>query len=77
MSHQFDQQNGQQNSTTVYHAMDIDIPTVPHESSIEEEEDTKMDGSVNGQNGDSLPVGHSNGDLDKEASKNDANDVLT
>uniref|UniRef100_A0A2N9H3N4 DNA2/NAM7 helicase-like C-terminal domain-containing protein n=1 Tax=Fagus sylvatica TaxID=28930 RepID=A0A2N9H3N4_FAGSY len=52
MSHQFDQQNGQQNSTTVYHAMDIDIPTVPHESSIEEEEDTKMDGSVNGQNGD-------------------------
>jgi intron-binding protein aquarius len=77
MSHQFDQQNGQQNSTTVYHAMDIDIPTMPHESSIEEEEDTKMDGSVNDQNGDVLPVGHSNGDLDKEASKNDANDVLT
>ncbi len=41
------------------------------------EEDAKMDGSVNGQNGDVLLVGHSNGELDKEASKNDANDVLT
>ena len=57
--------------------MDIDIPTMPHESSIEKEKGTKMDGSVNGQNGDVLLVGHSNGELVKESSKNDANDVLT
>ena len=73
MSHQFDHymtysgQNNQQNSTTVFNAMDIDTPSVQHESSMEE--DTKIDGDV-------LPESHSNGEVVKEASKNDENDRL-
>ena len=71
MSHQFDHymtysgQNDQQNSTTVFNAMDTDTPSVRHESSMEE--DTKIDGDV-------LSASHSNGEVDKEASKNDEND---
>ena len=71
MSHQFDHymtysgQNDQQNSTTVFNAMDTDTPSVQHESSMEE--DTKIDGDV-------LPESHSNGEVVKEASKNDEND---
>nr|POE78242.1 intron-binding protein aquarius [Quercus suber] len=71
MSHQFDHymtysgQNDQQNSTTLFNAMDTDTPSVQHESSMEE--DTRIDGDV-------LPSSHSNGEVDKEASKNDEND---
>ena len=73
MSHQFDHymtysgQNDQQNSTTLFNAMDTDTPSVQHESSMEE--DTKIDGDV-------LPESHSNGEVVKEASKNDENDRL-
>ena len=58
MSHQFDHymtysaQNDQQNSTTVFNAMDTDTPSVQHESSMEE--DTKIDVDV-------LPASHSMG----------------
>nr|POF00442.1 intron-binding protein aquarius [Quercus suber] len=71
MSHQFDHymtylgQNDQQNSTTLFDAMDTDTPSVQHESSMEE--DTRIDGDV-------LPASHSNGEVDKEASKNGEND---
>ncbi|KAK7856868.1 rna helicase aquarius [Quercus suber] len=73
MSHQFDHymtysgQNDQQNSTTVFNAMDTDTPSVQHESSMEE--GTKIDVDV-------LPASHSNGEVDKEASRNDENDRL-
>ena len=73
MSHQFDHymtysgQNEQQNSTTVFNAMDTDTPSVQHESSMEE--DTKIDADV-------LPASHSNGEMDKEGSRNDENDRL-
>ena len=68
MSHQFDhyltysRQNNQQNSTTV-----TDRTSVQHESSTEE--DTKIDTDV-------LPASHSNGEVGKEASRNDENDRL-
>ena len=73
MSHQFDHymtysgQNDQQNSTTVFNAMDTDTPFVQHESSMEE--NTKIDEDVQ-------PASQSNGEVDKEASKNDENDRL-
>ena len=60
-------QSNQQNSTTVFNAMDIDTPSVQHESSMEE--DTKIDADV-------LPASHSNGKVDKEGSRNDENDRL-
>ena len=72
MSHQFDHymtysgQNDQQNSTTLFNAMDTDTP-VQHESSMEE--DSKIDADV-------LPASHSNGEVDKEASRNDENERL-
>ena len=47
--------------------MDTDTPSVQHESSMEE--DTKIDGDV-------LLASHSNGEVDKEPSKNDENDRL-
>ena len=60
-------QNNQQNSTTVFNAMDTDTPSVQHESSMEE--NTKIDVDV-------LPTSHSNGEVDKEGSRNDENDRL-
>ena len=60
-------QNEQQNSTTVFNAMDTDTPSVQHESSMEE--NTKIDVDV-------LPTSHSNGEVDKEGSRNDENDRL-
>ena len=59
MSHQFEhymtysRQNDQQNSTTMYNTMDTDRPSMQHESSINMEEDVKIDGDV-------LSVSHSN-----------------
>ena len=47
--------------------MDTDRPSVQHESSMEE--DTKIDEDI-------MPASHSNGEVDKEASRNDANDKL-
>ena len=47
--------------------MDTDTPSVQHENSMEE--DTNIDVDV-------LPVSHSNGEVDKEASRNDENDRL-
>ena len=73
MSHQFDHymtysgQNEQKNSTTVFNAIDTDTPSVQHGSSMEE--DTKIDANV-------LPASHSNGEVDKEGSRNDENDRL-
>ena len=46
-------QNNQQNSTTVFNAMDTDRPSMQHESYINTEEDIKIDGDV-------LSVSHSN-----------------
>ena len=47
--------------------MDTDTTSVQHESN--KEEDTKIDADV-------LPASHSNGEVDKEASRNDENDSL-
>ncbi|KAG6679826.1 hypothetical protein I3842_13G010800 [Carya illinoinensis] len=74
-------QNGQQNSTPMYHSVDTDIPKaangaakdMPDESSMEE--DKKMDGLINGQNGD-VPTLNSNGEVDKEVSRDDESDPL-
>lgn len=76
-------QNGQQNSTPMEEdtpkAVDTDIPKaangtardMPDENSMEE--DAKMDGLINGQNGDVVLV-NSNGEVDKEVSRHDEND---
>ena len=46
-------QNNQQNSATVFNAMDTDRPSMQHESHISMEEDIKIDGDV-------LSMSHSN-----------------
>ncbi|XP_040992399.1 RNA helicase aquarius [Juglans microcarpa x Juglans regia] len=74
-------QNGQQNSTPMYHSVDTDIPKatngaagdMPEESSMEE--DTKTNGLINGQNGD-VQLVNSNGKVDKEVSRDDESDPL-
>ena len=58
-SHQFEYymtysgQSDQQNSTTVFNAMDTNRPSMQHENSISMEDDIKIDGDV-------LSVSHSN-----------------
>ncbi|XP_059437820.1 uncharacterized protein LOC132170745 [Corylus avellana] len=76
----YEEQNSQQNSMPMHHDIDTNIPAatdgaardMPHESNVEE--DTKMDGLINGQNGDG-PL-NSNEEVDKKASRDDENDVL-
>ena len=77
----YEEQNSQQNSMPMHHDIDDNIPAaadgatrdMPQESNIEEDT-TKMDGLINGQNGDVLF--NSNEEVDKKASKDDENDVL-
>jgi hypothetical protein len=77
----YEEQNSQQNSMPMHHDIDANIPAaadgaardMPHESNIEEDT-TKMDGLINGQNGD-VPF-NSSEEVNKKASKDDENDVL-
>ncbi|KAE8038343.1 hypothetical protein FH972_010865 [Carpinus fangiana] len=77
----YEEQNSRQNSIPMHHDIDANIPAaadgaardMPHESNIEEDT-TKMDGLINGQNGD--VSFNSNAEVDKKASKDDENDGL-
>lgn len=77
----YEEQNGQHNSMPMYHDIDTNIPAaadgeardMPYESKMEE--DTKMDGLINSENGD-VPLLNSNEEVDKNASRDDENDVL-